>query len=233
MKAVVLCAGMGTRLGELTQAIPKPLLPIGDEPLLAHTLRYLGHHGYDDVAINVHRFADQLVGRFNVRFFTEETLLGTAGALTAMRDWIGDQSILVVYGDLLLDHDLRALRRDHIDRSADATLLVHRRVGGNSIVMVDDTFRITAFVERPSDEVRAAYPDPWTNSGVALLEPTLLDGLLPLQHADLPRDVYAPNVGRYRLFAHPLKGFRCAIDSLERYQRAQQAFASGEYRISR
>jgi len=54
MKAMVLCAGYGTRLGDLTKEMPKPMLLIAGQPLLAYTLRYLAHYGFDQVAINLH-----------------------------------------------------------------------------------------------------------------------------------------------------------------------------------
>lgn len=237
MKAVVLCAGMGTRLGELTLSKPKPLLAIGDEPLLAHTLRYLARHGLRDVGINLHFLPEQIIeaigdgAAFGVRvhYSREDTLLGTAGALRHMRPWMGDDAVTVLYGDLLLDHDLGALAEQHRAKAADATLLVHERPGSNSLVAMDDDRRITGFVERPSEEERRAHPFPWTNSGVAVLSPAILDAI-PEGHADLPRNVYIPLVRRMRLFGQPVEGYRCAIDSPKRYEEAKEAFASGRYR---
>jgi mannose-1-phosphate guanylyltransferase len=238
MKAVVLCAGYGTRLGALTEATPKPLLPIGDEPLLAHTLRWVRAHGFTDVAVNLHFLPEQIpsaVGdgsRYGVRihYAFEESLLGTAGALRRLRPWLGDDELmLVVYGDLLVDHPLDAMVEQHRQKAADATLVLHERPGSNSLVAMDEDRRITGFVERPTDEERARHPYPWTNSGIAILRCALLDDLPDGRVADLPRDVYAPRVREARLFGQPLAGYRCAIDSSTRYEAACRAYASGEY----
>jgi NDP-sugar pyrophosphorylase family protein len=237
LKAIILCAGMGTRLGELTLSKPKPLLPIGGEPLLAHTLRYLARHGLRDVGINLHFLPEQIVQAIGdgtaygvrVHYSREEALLGTAGALRRMRSWIGEDEALVLYGDLLLDHDLGALVDQHRAKRADATLLLHQRPGSNSLVAMDEDRRITGFVERPSEEERRAHQFPWTNSGVAVLSPALLD-LIPEGHADLPRNVYIPHVRAMRLFGQPVEGYRCAIDSPRRYEEAKDAFEIGRYR---
>jgi mannose-1-phosphate guanylyltransferase len=238
-KAVVLCAGMGTRLGHLTQSTPKPLLPIGDEPLLGHTLRWLASYGYRDVAVNLH-FMPELITRAIgdgarwgavVHYSHEERLLGTAGALRRLRAGLGDaRDVLVVYGDLLIDQDLDALRADHARTNADATLLLHERPGSNSLVAMNEERRITGFVERPTEEERARHPYPWTNSGVAIVSTELVDLVPDGTVADLPRDVYAPRVHERRFFGHPLTGYRCAIDSPERYDAARAAFDAGRLR---
>lgn len=237
-KAVVLCAGLGTRLGDLTRALPKPLLPIGGEPLLGHTLRWLRAYGYEDVAVNLHFLPDVVRdamgdgSRHGVRlhYSHEPELLGTAGALARLRDWIGAaRDVLVVYGDLLVDHDLHALRKEHDAASADATLLLHQRPGSNSLVALDDDRRIVGFVERPTEEQRALHPFPWTNSGVAVVRCSLLDVLERDKPADLPRDVYVPHVKTKRFVGHPLAGYRCAIDSPERYEAARRAYEDGTY----
>lgn len=241
-KAVVLCAGLGTRLGSLTQSIPKPLLPIGGEPLLGHTLRWLRVHGYEDVAVNVHflpqRIRDAMGdgSRHGVRlhYSHEPELLGTAGALRRLHEWIGtSEHVLVVYGDLLVDHDLDAMHTDHARTQADATILLHERPRSNSLVTMDGERRITGFVERPTDEERSRHPYPWTNSGVAILRRSLVDELEPGKAADLPRDVYVPRVKEKRLFGHPLAGYRCAIDSPARYDAAQAAYERGDYDVVR
>ncbi len=238
MKALVLCAGMGTRLGELTRELPKPLLPMGDEPLLGLTLRYLARHGYDQIAINLH-FRPELIEGYlgdgarlgvKVTYSREEQLLGTAGAVKRLAPFFADErDFLVVYGDLLIDEDLSAMRARHRERAATATLLLHQRVGSNSLVRLDEDGRITGFVERPGEEERLASPFPWVNSGVQILTPRIIDEI-PDGPTDLPRDVYGPLLARETIYGYPLSGYRCAIDSPARYDEARAAVASGRYR---
>jgi NDP-sugar pyrophosphorylase family protein len=241
-KALVLCGGYGTRLGKLTQALPKPLLPVGDVPLVGHTLALLAHHGIDQVAINTHFLPEAVEdaledgARFGVdlHYAHEPKLLGTAGALANLRDYFADAStILVIYGDLLTDQDLRELVDQHERHSALATLLLHRRERSNSIVAMDADGRLSAFLERPSDEVRRRAgigKDAWVNSGVQVISPELLAEIPDGVALDLPKDVYAHRVAEGRFFGVPLTGYRCAIDSPERYREAVLALESGRVR---
>lgn len=234
MKAIVLCAGEGRRLGELTRRTPKPLLPLCGEPLLAHTLRHLAGHGLREVGINLHHLGEQIRdfagdgSRFGVRIHCvqERELRGTAGALSGFAGWLDGQDALVLYGDLLLDQDLGGLVEVHRKRRADATLLLHRRSDSNSFVELDAAGRIRAFAERPGPEQRRALGEAWVNSGVQVLGASLL-AELPDAPSDLPRDVYAPRCAELRMFGIPLDGYRCAIDSPERYAEAERALASG------
>ncbi len=241
MKALVLCAGKGTRLGDLTRDVPKPMLPVGGEPLLAHTLRHLAAHGITDVAVNLHTHADQFTTHFGdgaahgvrIRWSYETEMLGTAGALRPLGRWIGDDAVLVVYGDLLFDEDLAPLLRAHAERDAFATLLVHQRAASNSIVDVDVDGRITAFVERPTEDQRRAPSHPWVNSGVQVVGPAARARIPVSGPADLPRDVYVPAAGREAMYAVPRTGYRCAVDSPARYTEARSAFAEGRCRPRR
>lgn len=239
MKAIVLCAGLGTRLGALGRGLPKCLLPIGTEPLLAHTLRWLAHHGYREIGLNLHHCADAIRdlakdgGTFGVKleYRFEPALLGTAGAVRNFAEFIGDSpEVLVVYGDLLIDQDLAALRDAHRTNRAGATLLVHERPGSNSLIALAPDGRITGFIERPSETERERHPFPWVNSGVQILSRELVEKVPSAGPADLPRDLYVPFVASERIFGVPLSGYRCAIDSPARYAEARHACASGRYR---
>lgn len=239
MRALVLCAGLGTRLGELVRDCPKPLLPLAGEPLLVHTLRWLARHGFRDVAINLHYRGDDIRAAIGdgsaqgvrVHYSPEAEPQGTAGAVRELGDWFDPaHGLLVVYGDLLSDQDLGALRSAHAEHDAAATLLVHQRRGSNSLLDLDASGRIRAFIERPDAATRAAHPFPWVNSGVQILGPRLLRHIPVSGPADLPRDVYTVRAGRERLQGVPLSGYRCAIDSPERYREAQAALAEGRCR---
>lgn len=246
MKALLLCAGTGTRLGALTSEMPKAMLDIDGEPLIARNLRYLAAQGIRDVAVNVHFRAEQIVnfvgdgGRFGVRVRIEheDSLLGTAGSVRRLAPFFaGAEDFLVVYGDLLIDQDLQPMRTQHRARGAAATLLVHSRPGSNSLVRMEADGRISDFVERPSDNERRVAPYPWTFSGMQILAPRMLDWIV--QHipdgsaADFPRDVYIPCLREQPVYGFALTGYRCAIDSPERLTEARAAVVSGRYRYSK
>jgi NDP-sugar pyrophosphorylase family protein len=242
MKALVLCAGYGTRLGDLTRETPKPMLPICGKPLLAYTLRYLSYYGFNQVAINLH-FKPEIIAdyfgdgsKFGVvlRYSFEEALLGTAGAVKKLEMYFSDvDDFLVMYGDLLIDQDLTALMNFHRAMQASATLLLHQRSGSNSLVQVNEINRITDLIERPTEWERKAAPYPWVNSGMQILKRRMLAYIPAGQPADLPRDVYIPTLGLEPIYGFSLTGYRCAIDSPARYAEAQAAVTEGRYSLVR
>jgi NDP-sugar pyrophosphorylase family protein len=241
MKGLVLCGGFGTRLGALTEATPKPLLPIEGRPLVAYTLELLAQHGVREVAINMHYLGAQIEAAVGdgsahgvqVTYAREDALLGTAGTVRALAPFFGDDDALVVYGDLLLDEDLGAMRAHHDACAAAATLMLHRRARSNSVVTIDGTTRITSFLERPQEGDARPAGETWVNSGVAILSRALRDRIPSHTPVDLPRDVYAPLVDSERLYGYPLRGYRCAIDSPARYDEAQRAVREGRVQASR
>jgi NDP-sugar pyrophosphorylase family protein len=242
VKALVLCAGLGTRLGTLTAETPKAMLPVGGEPLLAHTLRHLARHGMHDVTVNLHfkgesirtYFGDGAAFGVRLRYLDEPSLLGTAGTVRSLApDLDSEDDLLVLYGDLLIDQDFGEMARVHRDRAADATLLLHQRLGSNSLVRMDGDGRITAFLERPTEDQRRASPHPWVNSGAAVLGQRARDAIPTSAPADLARDVWQASVENLRLFGLPLSGYRCAIDSPQRLAEADAAFREGRYEHGR
>jgi mannose-1-phosphate guanylyltransferase len=240
MKAMLLCAGYGTRLGDHTRELPKPMLPVAGHPLLAYLLSHLRTQGFGQVAINLHfrpeaitsSFGDGSRWQMQLHYSREEQLLGTAGALRKLEPFFRNEAaFLVQYGDVLTDHDFQGMMAAHLSRGALATVLVHRRARSNSVVAFDDTGRITSFLERPSDAERAGHESPWVNSGVCVCSPEILDHIPGNRPSDLPRDVFLPLVKTGRLHAMPLAGYRCAIDSPERWREAEAAVVAGRCRI--
>jgi mannose-1-phosphate guanylyltransferase len=242
VKAIVLCAGYGTRLGHLTREMPKPMLPLHGEPLLAHTLRYLAAYGCRQIAINLHYLPEQITSYFgngagygvSLHYSLEPILLGTAGAVKSLEPWLaGDEDFVTLYGDILTDQDLTVLLATHQRYRAAATVLLHRRHGSTSVAQLDSVGRITDFVERPSDAERAAMPNGWANSSVYVLNRRILGYIPAGQAADFGRDVFAKVTQIDWLHGVPLTGYRCAIDSPERYREAEAAMTNGRYRPPR
>lgn len=237
MKAMVLCAGLGTRLGDLTSRLPKPMLSLGGQPMLAYLLGHLRAQGIRQIAINLHflpdliraHFADGTRWGLELAYSEETTLLGTAGGVKRMASFFrGETAFLVQYGDVLTDQDFRAMAESHRVRRALATLLVHRRARSNSVISLDAEGRITSFLERPSEAERAGVESSWVNSGVYLLDPVLLDEVPAEGAPDWPRDIFARLAATGRLFGFPLSGYRCAVDSPARLDEARLAVASGQ-----
>ena len=235
MKAMVLCAGYGTRLGALTRDVPKPMLPVAGYPLLAYVLSNLQRHGFDQVAINLH-FRPEVIRDYfgqgadwqtSITYSEESRLLGTAGGLKSMAHFFQEEeAFLVHYGDILTDQNFIPMLEFHRQRRALATLLVHQRVRSNSVLTLDKLGRITEFQERPDESHRQPQESPWVNSGICIGSPELLEAIPEDQACDLARDIFPKLVSSERLYGFALSGYRCAIDSEERLAQAAQAVES-------
>ena len=167
VRAVVLAGGVGTRLAPYTTVLPKPLMPIGDRPVLDIVLRQLRRSGVGHVTIATGHLAELIeafIGdgeRYDLRvdYFRELEPLGTVGSL-ALIDGI-DGECLVLNGDVLTDLDYAALLRQHRESGAAATVAVTRRLVkiGLGVLRFDDdgdSDRVTAFDEKPELEYVAS-----------------------------------------------------------------------------
>lgn len=233
MKAMILAAGYGTRLGDLTREVPKPMLEIEGRPILEYAVRNLRAHGFDDLMVNLHFRPDAIRdyfgdgSRFGVRiaYSYEPALLGTAGGLKNVESFFaGVDDFLVHYGDIVTDEDFSSMLHFHKKRRAVATLLVHERPRSNSVLTLAADGRIERFLERPDEDARRGIESNWVHSGVCIASRALLDRIPPGVVADLPRDVYVPLVREGApIYAWPLSGYRCAIDSAQRLEEARAA----------
>jgi len=111
MRALVLAAGRGERLRPLTDKIPKPMIEVAGKPILEHVLDHLASYDIKEVIVNVHYKAEQIMKRFGNRvlFSYEPELMGTAGAMLKVKDWLGDE-FLVVNGDTLTNISLYMMK---------------------------------------------------------------------------------------------------------------------------
>ena len=115
MKAMVLAAGLGTRLKPITYEIPKPMVPVLDRPVMAHITGMLERQGFTDLIANLHYYPETIREYFGDRltYRFEEELLGTAGGVRNVKDFFGDDPVVIVSGDALTDTDLSKLVERH------------------------------------------------------------------------------------------------------------------------
>ena len=213
-RALVLAAGLGSRLRAIAGDRPKPLMPFGGATVLAHNLRWLAASGVNDVWINLHYAAEAITTEIGdgsafglaIHYVYEPQLLGTAGALANIADAVAGP-MWVVYGDSLVRCDLSAMAAAHARTGAAAPLALcdrdrhpHTGVAGGRVLAEADG-RVTAFVEGAD-----AALSPLVNAGVYRIEPSLLD-LIPTGRAvDFGHDVFPAMLATGReLFAHTLE----------------------------
>lgn len=234
--AMILCAGFGTRMQDFTKDLPKPMLPIAGKPILEYTVSHLRRLGVTDIVINLHYLPEKITGYFgdggkwgvNISYSPEEKPLGTAGAVKKAGAVLGRfEDFLVLYGDIVCTQDYNRLYESHKARShAAATIVLHERSKSNSVVEMDGDKKIVRFIERPEREV-ADKKQNWVNSGLYCFNRSVLGCIPENEFCDFPRDIFSGMVDRGTLYGYPLEGYRCAIDSPDRYEKARQDFSNG------
>ena len=224
-----MAGGEGTRLRPLTTSQPKPMLPMANQPMVAHVISLLKSHGFDEIIITVAFLANTIRtyfgdgSEFGVRigYATEETPLGTAGSVRNARDEL-DERFLVISGDVLTDIDLGELVRFHDEAGAAVTLALKPMENPLEfgIVITDPKGRIERFLEKPtwgqvfSDRI---------NTGVYVLDPVVLDYIAPDRPVDFSAEVFPALLEA----GHALYGFTTErywedVGTLEAYLRVHE-----------
>lgn len=208
MKALLLAAGLGTRLKPITDRIPKCLVPIHGKPLLAYWLDLLLPNGIEQVLINTHYLPDAVrtfirnsPWRDKVLLVHEEALLGTGGTILKNREWFSGGPFLLAHADNLTRFDVRAFLYAHARRRAgiDITMMTFDTDAPQScgIVEQDEHGVVVAFHEKSS-----APPGNRANAAVYIFEPTVIEFLASLdkEFIDLSTEVLPKYLGRMQAF---------------------------------
>jgi len=158
-QAVIMAGGKGTRLHPYSALFPKPLMPLGDMPVLELLLRRMQRAGVTDVILAVNHLRHLIEAFFGdgsklgvrIRYCDEDKPLGTAGALGNMLDQL-DENFFVSNGDLLTSMDLRAMAHQHLDMHSDASIGVFERENkiDFGLIEFDAERRLSAYREKPS-----------------------------------------------------------------------------------
>jgi NDP-sugar pyrophosphorylase family protein len=232
LKAMILAAGKGTRLGDLGAAMPKPMLPLAGRPLLEWTLESLRRADIQDVVINLHHAAGVIPDHFgdgsafgvHIEYSFEAEILGTAGALRNARLMLAGARFLVVYGDTVVDWDPRPMIEDHLGAAAAGTIVVAEvadpsRLG---VVMFDDQRRITTFVEKPVDRPELGR---WVNAGLCVLEDTVFEHIPEAGFSDLGTSTFPAMLESGALLrAYPRPRPLTVVDTPEQLAAAQRTW---------
>jgi mannose-1-phosphate guanylyltransferase/mannose-1-phosphate guanylyltransferase/phosphomannomutase len=178
---MVIAAGLGTRLRPITFAMPKPMVPVANRPVMEHIVRLLARNGFGEAIANLHWFPETIEGRFGdgsefgieLTYSREEKLLGTSGGVRNAAGFLGD-SFLVISGDALTDIDLGAMRAFHESHDGIATLAT-KRVADTSqfgVAITGSDGRIQGFQEKP--EPAEALSD-LANCGIYMFRSEIFD----------------------------------------------------------
>ncbi len=238
MKAVILAGGEGTRLRPLTSNLPKPMMPIANEPMMEHIVRLLESHGFDDIVVTVAFLANHIRNYFGdgsefgvrMRYATEEAPLGTAGSVRNAMDEL-DDTFLVISGDVVTDVDLGAIVEAHRKHEAAATIALKRVENPVEfgIVITRDDSTIERFLEKPTwGEV---FSDT-INTGIYVLEPSVFDNIPAGEVVDFSGDVFPAMLDRgEKLVGSIVDGYWEDVGTLEAYRAVHDDILDGRMRL--
>ena len=198
-KAMIMAAGVGSRLEPLTLSVPKPLIPIANKPVMDILLENLKNTGITDVIANTYYLADQIIERYknnnlgiNFNYIKEDTLSGTAGGLKKCQNFFEKGDVFVVLSaDGLTNADIQKGIESHIKNKALATIgikkIPHEEVSHFGVVVTDENGFITEFQEKPAlEEAKSNY----INTGIYIFNYEIFDYIPSGTFYDFAKNVF-------------------------------------------
>jgi NDP-sugar pyrophosphorylase family protein len=226
MRAVVLAGGRGTRLAPYTIAFPKPLVPIGEIPIIEIVLRQLRWHGIREATISVGYLAELIQAYFATRggipgleisYLREAQPLGTAGAIALLGEV--DDGLLVVNGDILTTLDFTRMIEFHRQKQPALTIAVYpRKVTIDlGVLEIDDHGAVTGYAEKPEFSYRCSM-------GIYLYSPQAVQAIKPGERLDLPDLVLRLLAKGESVLAYQSECYWLDIGRREDYEQALDEF---------
>lgn len=221
LSAVVMAGGFGKRLLPLTESLPKPMLPVGDRPVMEHIIDNLRGAGIRDVNVTTHYMPEKIISHFGngrnfgvrINYVSEDRPLGTAGALGLMP--VPDRPMLVVNGDIMTQVDYRAMQAFHREHEADLTVGVRQYdLQIPYGVMVCEGAEVRKLSEKPNHKFLV-------NAGIYMLEPAVHRFIPRNERFDMTELIEALIRDGRRVVSFPIMEYWLDIGQHEDYQQAQ------------
>jgi len=239
-KAMLLAAGLGTRLRPLTDLISKPMAPIVNKPVMEHIIELLVKHGFEEAICNLHWYPEAIKdyfkdgAEFNIKlsYSFENELLGTAGGVKKVEAFFDNRTFIVLSGDALTDIDLNDMMSFHRKKQGLCTLALTEVEDPSQygVVIIDNNEKITGFQEKPlTGEAKSTL----ANSGIYIFEPEIFKYMPADSFYDFGRDLFPKllkdNISYY--------GYRhnCYwndVGSLEEYQQGNFDALEGKVHVN-
>jgi glucose-1-phosphate cytidylyltransferase len=216
MKVLILAGGFGTRLSEETDLIPKPLVKIGEKPILWHIMKLYSVFGYNDFVILLGYKGDMIEDYFlnqsdsfnwNITFLDTGLNTDTGGRIKRAEKIINNKPFLLTYGDGLANIDLNKLISFHESHDGLATMTSVQLASRFGILEIDDEERVTQFKEKPKEN------EAWINGGFFICEPDILN-YIKNDSTTFEKDPLATLTEDGKLFTYRHKGFWKCMDTL-------------------
>ncbi|MBC8059865.1 MAG: nucleotidyltransferase [Clostridiaceae bacterium] len=238
MKAIIMAGGEGTRLRPLTCNIPKPMMPILGKPTMDYAIELLRKNGIIDIGVTLQYLPDEVISHYgdgkdygvNLRYFIEETPLGTAGSVKNAELFL-DDTFIVISGDALTDIDLSEAVEYHKRKKAMATLILKEVTIPleYGVVVTNKQGRVTGFLEKPSwSEV---FSDK-VNTGMYILEPEIFSCFETNEKFDFSNDLFPILLNENKpMYGFVTEDYWCDIGNIEQYRRCNLDILKGLVKV--
>jgi NDP-sugar pyrophosphorylase family protein len=224
MKVVILAGGKGRRLRPYTTSFPKPLMPIGDKPILEILLRQLSKSDQKDIILAVGHLAELIISflgdgkKFgvNITYSREETPLGTIGPLSLIKDQL-KETFLVINGDTLTNLDYSKLLQNHKNRKCIATIALTRRE--MEIDFGVPTLTKDSMIQKYEEKPKITYH---VGTGICVFEPEIFQYFNENERIDLPELLNRLFTGRKNVNGYVHEGYWYDIGRPSDYEAANK-----------
>lgn len=228
MKIVIMAGGKGTRISSMRSDVPKPMIDLLGKPVLQHQIEFFRNNGYNEFIIVVGYKAEIIKDYFcdgkdfgvNIKYYTENEPLGTAGALKYLKEDLNDDFFLV-NADIIFNIDIDRFFKFHKEKKAVVTIATHpnNHPYDSSLIFTDDNKNVTKWIVKEDD--RTNLFGNRVNSGIHIISPKifyLLENIKNLK-IDLDRDVFRKILDCNKLFAYDTPEYIHDMGTPERYER--------------
>lgn len=238
MKAMIMAAGVGSRLMPLTSAIPKPMIPMANRPLMENTVQLLSQYGIKEIIANLHHHGEIIRNYFgggeswgvDMHYSPEMELMGTAGGVKKC-EWFLDETFVVISGDALTDINLGKLLTEHQRRGSLATIALKPvdEVEQFGVVVTDDEGKIARFQEKPRPQEALSRT---VNTGIYIFEPDIFKYIPKGEFYDFGKQLFPYLVE----MAAPFYGisideYWCDIGNINTYRQANGDILCGKVKV--
>ena len=242
MKTVIMAGGKGTRISSITKDIPKPMIRIGDMPVLEHEILCLRDQGFTDLIITVSHLSHLIIEYFgdgnklspstgehfgvNIEYYMEDEPLGNAGALFKLKDKLTDD-FLLLNADAVFDIDFVRFVKYHKQKGGLVTLFTHPNSHpyDSGLLIADENNAVEKWLAK--EDERPKYYRNRVNAGLHIISPKILERVVDTPKIDLDRQVLKPLAGTGTMFVYDSPEYVKDMGTPDRYEAVCLDFKNG------